>query len=881
MKKINEMTIKEKIGQLVFAGFSGYVYDDHIKKLIEEYKLGNIILFTRNIDNIKQLHYLNDKLYQEIIKNTGVIPFISIDQEGGMVTRIMKEATFCPGNMSLGATGPQNSYLIGQVSGKELRSLGINMNLAPSLDVNNNPLNPVIGVRSYSDNPQVVSDYGLNYIRGLQEQGIIATAKHFPGHGDTATDSHYSLPIVPHNKQRLNEIELVPFKNAIREKVDAIMSAHVFFTAYEEDNLPATLSKKVLTDLLRKELGFEGLIVSDCMEMKAIDDNYTTSKGALMGLLAGLDMVFVSATLSKQIETLQLIEEAVNDGRFPIELLDEKVARVLKYKEKIYPIIKKYFLDLSYEEKYNIITNPKSKQLASKIVDNSLTLVKGKNFYPNKNTLVIATEPFATTIAEDEISTRSIIDAIISEKLPFDTVKIKVNLHKELIEQLVEKVRYYGQVVICTYNAHFSKSQVELVKRVNQVVEDLFVISTRNPYDILSFPEIKNYLCLYEYTPNSVQTIVHYLNKKITPIGKLPIKLKSKPEIGASLYVGLKEYSLEDNLKYLEILKSHNINLIFISAHIPEMKAGFEKDLQTVIAYANKLEMKIVLDVSKPMMEKFKIPNIYSLRLDYGFSNEEIINLYHDNEFLIELNASTVTKEQLDYFVMSGMDLSRVRVSHNFYPKPETGLTADEVVRRNKVFKNYGLKVMGYIPSKNQQRPPLYEGLVTVESHRKLPLEAILSEMKLLGFDEIVFGDSYASEIEIVTAINFDFDIIQIPVVVEPSITKEERNQLELLHRNRLDMPEAFIRSSTRTPQSITPKNTIVRKFGDVTIDNNQYLRYQGEVSVVLKDLPAEKRVNVVGHVAASRYLIENINPGDKFKLIIIGDNNEKSHNCC
>lgn len=875
MKQINEMTIKEKIGQLVFAGFSGYIYDEHIKGLIEEYKLGNIILFTRNIDNIKQLHDLNTKLYQEIIKNTGVIPFVSIDQEGGMVTRIMKEATFCPGNMSLGATVSENAYLMGQISGRELRSLGINMNLAPSLDVNNNPLNPVIGVRSYSDNPEVVSDYGIQYIKGLQEQGIIATAKHFPGHGDTAVDSHYSLPVVPHNKQRLNDIELVPFKNAIKENVDAIMSAHVFFTAYEEDNLPATLSKKVLTDLLRNQLGFDGLIVSDCMEMKAIDDNYTTSNGALMGLLAGLDMVFVSATLSKQIATLKLIEEAVNDGRFPIDLLNEKVARVLKYKEKIYPIIKKYFLDLNFEEKHQIITDPKSKYLASKIVDNSLTLVKGKNFYPNKKTLVIATEPFVTTIAEDEVSTRSIVDAINHEKLPFDTVKIKVNLDNNLIDELVEKARYYPQVVICTYNANSFKSQVELVKKVNRVVEDLFIISTRNPYDILAFPEVKNYLCLYEYTPNSVKTIVRYLNKNITPIGKLPIKINNKPIIGASVYVGLNEYSLEDNLKYLELLKLHNINLIFISAHIPEMKVGFEEELKQVIAYANNLDMKVILDVSKPMLIKLNVPEIYSLRLDYGFSNDEIIKLYHENKFIIELNASTVTKEQLEYFIMHGMDLNRVRISHNFYPKPGTGLTAEEVFRRNKIFKSYGMNVMGYIPSTNQQRPPLYEGLVTVENHRKLPLEAILSEMKLLEFDEIVFGDSYASEQEIKTAINYNFDVIQIPVVIHSQASDDERRQLELLHRNRLDMPEAFIRSSTRTNKTIFQKNTTLRKFGDVTIDNHMYLRYQGEVSIVLKDLPADERVNVVGRVVASRFLLENIKPGDKFKLKIIGEDDE------
>ncbi|HBP25350.1 MAG TPA: beta-N-acetylhexosaminidase, partial [Acholeplasmatales bacterium] len=362
MKTIEQMTLKEKIGQLVFAGFSGQSFDDNIKNLIEEYKLGNVVLFSRNIGGLEQLHNLNQTIYHEMLSGFDVIPFIAIDQEGGMVTRIMKEATFLPGNMTVAAAGnPNYAYELGKISGTELRALGINMNLAPSLDVNNNPANPVIGVRSYGDDPKRVSEFGLKYIEGLQSQGIIATAKHFPGHGDTASDSHYRLPIVPHDKKRLDEVELYPFKEAIKKEVGAIMSAHVFFTAYEQDNLPATLSPKVMTDLLRNQLHFNGLIVSDCMEMKAIDDNYTASRGALMGLLAGLDMIMVSATYQKQKDTLELIAKAVSDGTFPLARLDEKVARILKAKAKILPLMEEHFFAKSFLEKKAIIIDGRSK----------------------------------------------------------------------------------------------------------------------------------------------------------------------------------------------------------------------------------------------------------------------------------------------------------------------------------------------------------------------------------------------------------------------------------------------------------------------------------------------------------------------------------------
>ncbi len=280
MKKIQEMTLKEKLGQLIIAGFDGYEYDEHLRRLIEDYKVANIILFTRNIQSLKQLITLNKKLYEEIIKNTETIPFISIDQEGGMVTRIMDGATFWPGNMTLCATGNSNhAYVVGKGMGEELTHLGINMNLAPSLDVNNNPMNPVIGVRSYSDQPEVVAEYGCNYIKGLQEQGVIATAKHFPGHGDTNVDSHLGLPTIAHDMDRLNQIELLPFKKAIDAGVDAIMSAHIVFEKIEKNGLPATLSYQILTDLLRNTYHYQGLIVSDCMQMKAIDVKYTSEKG--------------------------------------------------------------------------------------------------------------------------------------------------------------------------------------------------------------------------------------------------------------------------------------------------------------------------------------------------------------------------------------------------------------------------------------------------------------------------------------------------------------------------------------------------------------------------------------------------------------------------
>lgn len=519
MKDIKNMTLKEKLGQLLFVGFDGYEYNDHIKTLIEDYKVGNIILFARNVKDLKQLSALNRKLHEEIYKHTGIIPLISIDQEGGIVTRIMNGATFCPGNMTLAATEEENCYIIGQIMGKELSRLGINMNLAPSLDVNNNPKNPVIGVRSYSDDPKLVSKLGTLFIKGLQEQGIIATAKHFPGHGDTNVDSHLGLPIVNHDKKRLDEVELYPFKVAIKEGVNAIMSAHIVFKAYEKEEIPATISKNVMS-LLRKDLGFKGLIVSDCMEMKAIDNFYTTAKGVALGIEAGLDMAFVSHTLSKQIAALEEIEKAINEGKIIISEIDEKVARILEYKEKTLKALQVNFFN--NQDNLSYFENKKHQEIAQGIVDKSLTLVKGDVFKLQGKTLLLATVPFATTIVEDELDSRNILEAVKREIPQIDCLEMPM---KEYNEELVAKVKDYDQVVICTYNAMNFPKQAEMVNALIDASKNSFILSTRNPYDLHVLKNVKNYACLYEYTPNAVKTVVKYLKGEITPQGKLPIKL--------------------------------------------------------------------------------------------------------------------------------------------------------------------------------------------------------------------------------------------------------------------------------------------------------------------------------------------------------------------
>lgn len=341
--------------------------------------------------------------------------------------------------------------------------------------------------------------------------------------------------------------------------------------------------------------------------------------------------------------------------------------------------------------------------------------------------------------------------------------------------------------------------------------------------------------------------------------------------ISASLYVGLDDYPLEKNIQYLHLLHQKGIRRVFISAHMPEANQSFTNELETIIKEANNLEIDIILDISKPTYEKLKInDNIYSLRLDWGFNFEDILQLAR-NPYLIELNASTITKTLLERLKAKGFDFNKLRVSHNFYPKRYTGLTQLDLLTKNKIFKEYNLHIMAYLPSYSGKRPPLYEGLPTIEEHRNLDLYGALADYALLNVDELCFGDAYCDEEELEITLNFDCDNLTIPIKIYEGISNIEMEILNKGHRNRTDQSKYMIRSSYRESRKIIPFNTIARRKFSVTIDNYQFSRYQGEVGIVREDLAPDERVNVVGTALISDFLLQHLPPSQKFNFIIRG----------
>ncbi|HYM71219.1 MAG TPA: beta-N-acetylhexosaminidase, partial [bacterium] len=322
------------IGQLFMVDFTGYVPNADVVRLIEREGVGGVILFVKNVDSARQMATLTNAL-QEIAAGAGHAPLlVSADQEGGSVTRLPREATHFPSAMAFGAAASEAlAASAAGVTARELRAVGIRMNMAPDLDVNNNPANPVIGVRSFGEDPRLVARLGSAVVRATQAAGVLATAKHFPGHGDTAKDSHLDLPVVSHPLAHLDAIELPPFVAAIRAGVGAVMTAHVVYPALDPDR-PATLSPLVL-GVLRERLGFSGLIVTDSMAMRAITDRLSPGDAAVQAILAGVDIVLACGSAAAQQEASDGVRRAVADGRIPASRIAEAVARVTTAKRRL------------------------------------------------------------------------------------------------------------------------------------------------------------------------------------------------------------------------------------------------------------------------------------------------------------------------------------------------------------------------------------------------------------------------------------------------------------------------------------------------------------------------------------------------------------------
>lgn len=530
---VQHMTLEEKVGQMIMAGFYGEEPTDEARKLIQDGHVGSIILFaySGNIRTPMQTAELTNGL-QQLAKKTrlGLPLCIATDQEGGVVARLTTGATEFPGNMALGATRNRDmARQAADITAKELKAIGIHMNLAPDLDVNVNPANPVIGVRSYGEKPSLVAQLGAEQIKGLQANGVLATAKHFPGHGDTDVDSHLGLPVIHKSKQELEQVELVPFKKAIATGVDAIMTAHIHVPALDPTpNLPATLSKPILTGLLRETWGYQGLIITDSMTMGGVSNVFGgVPEAAVKAVEAGADIILLTPELTtdEQLAVHQRIVRAVREGELSEARIDQSVRRILRAKMK-YRLDAERFVPLKKVAKKVGTDRHRAKALA--IARHAITLVK------NEGDLL----PLQLNAEQKVgiISPYSLLEYVRPYHAAVEELQLEgLNPSDQAIEQALKLAQEKDVVLIGTVSAHLYPQQVKLVTALQALDKPLVVIGFRNPYDLKEFPEVDAYLNAYGFRTPSLQAAVETVFGVNPPQGKLPVTIPGLAEYGHGL----------------------------------------------------------------------------------------------------------------------------------------------------------------------------------------------------------------------------------------------------------------------------------------------------------------------------------------------------------
>ena len=549
---VMSMSLEEKAGQLLMTGFRGTELTEDLLAFIDRCRPGGVVLFGGNIRDAAQAAALVADIQEAVAAATGgaARAFVAVDQEGGVVARLLERhgVTVFPGNMALGAVSPPEraedlAYRSALITGSELRVLGVNMNLAPVLDVNNNPLNPVIGVRSFGEDPALVARLGAAAVRGYRDAGIAAVGKHFPGHGDTALDSHFDLPTVPHDRPRLDRVELVPFRAAIEAGVDAVMTAHVTFPALDPTpGLPATLSAKALTGLLREEMGFAGLILTDAIEMKAVAERYETAEIVERALGAGADIILVGADPERAVEAYEAILAALREGRLTPERLDESLRRILRLKWRLGLLDSAGSPGAGPHTEGCRPSTAAHRRVALEVARASLTLVRDHpgalplRLEPGDRLLVIAPELLRACEGEVFHGAEETAAGAVTTLGPY------LRRHHPTVEELVYPARPSADaaaaaaaaaararaVLLVTAAPEMRPEEARLVRQVLASAgpaRPVVWVSLWSPYDLAAVPSAPTFVAAYSFRHVTLAALAGALFGELPFGGRLPVTL--------------------------------------------------------------------------------------------------------------------------------------------------------------------------------------------------------------------------------------------------------------------------------------------------------------------------------------------------------------------
>ena len=537
-KMLSEMTLREKIAQMIVANMvpenfsEGSADFKKAKKLCEVLKVGGFIFFKGSSSDYASLS-------SKLQSFSDVPLLISSDFERGTRMRVTDGALF-PTNMAIGAAdNPDLCYKMGIEIAKETRLMGVHQNYSPVCDVNNNPKNPIINVRSFGEDPDLVSRMSVAMIKGLQDGKVIATAKHFPGHGDTDIDSHNDLPQLNFTMDRMNSIELVPFKKAIENNVMSVMIAHLAFPELESaPNIPASLSPAIVQDLLIDKMGFNGLVVTDALNMKGITKYFSTSQVAVMCVNAGIDLILMPLD---EVKSVNAIESAVLNNEISVERIDRSVEKILKAKQWLGLFENKY---VNETDLYKSINTSEAGTIAQKIADESITLVKDDNSVlpfkqkdGDKTAVVIISEGgdvdntgFLKSAAGEYFPGCSFYTATSTGMDPFLANNTgELAQYDRLIIAIYAKIRYgTGKISI-------SSSNVALIQDLNSINKNTVAVSLGNPYLLKEFPEIASYICAYGDSDFSITAALKAISGMVKFKGKLPVSIDENHKTGTSI----------------------------------------------------------------------------------------------------------------------------------------------------------------------------------------------------------------------------------------------------------------------------------------------------------------------------------------------------------
>ena len=522
-----DQILKHKIGQMIIAGFPSPYVDAQARRLVEDFEVGNFALFGRNYVTAEQTTQMCRDLHKLVYEKNGYSAYLASDQEGGVVSRVCIGSALFPGTMAMAASPSADPYQVGKNCGNVLRSMGILGNFAPVLDVNLDPMNPIIGSRSYSDDPETVARMGVEMVRGMHDSGMLATLKHYPGHGNVSTDSHLGVPHNATPTEVLMRTEWMPFQRAIDAGADAIMTCHVVFDDVDPE-YPATISRKIMTSLLRDTMHFDGIAITDCMEMDAIKAACGLGPGAVMAVQAGCDVLCFSHTYEAVAEACNALYKAVEEGIITPERIDQSYRRIIRLKEQ-----------------YNLVTPPPvdtasaMKWLSDKaIMDfhagislDSMTMISddgGYQIFKNaKNPKFFAPASIAVTGAEDRERAPTRFSDLAQKRFGGTSVVYPMN---DVDEATLEAIRAddYDVAVLALYNARFRKSQQTILRELEARNRPLIVLLLGAPYDVPLIRNAKCVICAYEYTYLSAESLLSVLETGQFK-GHLPVKLQELP----------------------------------------------------------------------------------------------------------------------------------------------------------------------------------------------------------------------------------------------------------------------------------------------------------------------------------------------------------------